>query len=182
MSEQSRSVLMSTLQTPPFPHLRSAVQNCAELLSERLLRGECEPLTASTVLDNGPRGRGAFPPSLRPFQNRTFLLCCDKEKQFYVTVQRLCHSKLFSDSVTLKQGRLSPDPWDLSDSRQDCECGCRVRVSPPEQSACGSLNSRMKARIDRRSPDSPSSMARSRSCLRRNECHRCKRKAAQAPY
>ena len=43
-----------------------------------LLRGECEPLTASTVLDNGHRGKGELSSRCRPFQKETFLLCYDR--------------------------------------------------------------------------------------------------------
>ena len=79
VTEQSRNVLMSTIADAPFP----SSQKCSSerrgaVKGARLLRGECEPLTAGTVLDNGHRGKGGL--SLQRFdlsKIRTFLLCCD---------------------------------------------------------------------------------------------------------
>ena len=79
VTEQSRNALMCTIADAPFP----SSQKCSSerrgaVKGARLLRGECEPLTAGTVLDNGHRGKGGL--SLQRFdlsKIRTFLLCCD---------------------------------------------------------------------------------------------------------
>ena len=59
---------MSTIADAPFP----SSQECGSerrgaVKGARLLRGECEPLTASTVLDNGHRGKGGLPSSVSTF-------------------------------------------------------------------------------------------------------------------
>jgi antitoxin ParD1/3/4 len=52
LSAPNRNVLVNPIAHAPFPHLRSPAQNGGERFrGTRLLRGECEPLTASTVPD-----------------------------------------------------------------------------------------------------------------------------------
>ena len=71
-SRKLREVLdenrISTIAAAPFP----SSQECSSerrgaVKGARLLRGECEPLTAGTVPENGHRGKGGFPSSASTF-------------------------------------------------------------------------------------------------------------------
>ena len=61
---QSRNVLTNAIAEGPFPsYQKRGSERRGAVKGARLLRGEREPLTASTVLDNEYRGKGGFPPS-----------------------------------------------------------------------------------------------------------------------
>jgi hypothetical protein len=77
---QSSNVLIGPICELPLSLMGEHVQSGAELSRARAYcAGEREPSTASTVLDTGHRGKAGFPPAFRSFQNRTFLLCCDRK-------------------------------------------------------------------------------------------------------
>ena len=62
--QQSRKFLMNAIAEATFPSYQGrASERRGAVKGARLLRGETEPLTASTVLDNGHRGKGGLPSS-----------------------------------------------------------------------------------------------------------------------
>ena len=81
----SRKVEMSywpRFANSPFPSSENVFRTARSCQGRVVLARRSEPLTASTVLDNGHRGKGGCRSELLCLRNRTFLLCADTARLF----------------------------------------------------------------------------------------------------